>query len=98
MFGGLRAALNEVFDTEENRSWPRAKLVDIAMVFVAGTPLVGIAFASTSRGIFSRLASLLFSTSLFYVIFKYLPSRRGYSRAGGRSSLFFPGGAGNTHR
>ena len=88
MFGGLRAALNEVFDTEENRSWPRAKLVDIAMVFVAGTLFVGIAFASTSRGIFSQLASLLFSTSLFYVIFKYLPSRRIYWRTGVVASLF----------
>src|SRR6266704_2017143 len=88
MFGGLRAALNEVFDTEENRSWPRAKLVDIAMVFVAGTLFVGIAFASTSRGILSQLASLLFSTSLFYVIFKYLPSRRIYWRTGVVASLF----------
>ena len=88
MFGGLRAALNEVFDTEENRSWPRAKLVDIAMVFGAGTLFVGIAFASTSRGIFSQLASLLFSTALFYVIFKYLPSRRIYWRTGVVASLF----------
>ena len=37
MFGGLRAALNEVFDTEENRPWPIAKLIDLAMVFVVGT-------------------------------------------------------------
>jgi membrane protein len=88
MFGGLRAALNEVFDTEENRSWPRAKLVDIAMVFVAGTLFVGIAFASTSRGAPSQLASLLCSTALFYVVFKYLPSRRIYWRTSVVASLF----------
>src|SRR2546422_4828939 len=32
LFGGLRAALNEVFDTDERRSWPVAKLLDLAMV------------------------------------------------------------------
>jgi len=80
MFGGLRAALNEVFDTEENRSWPRAKLLDIAMVFVAGTLFLAIAFATTTRGVGSQLASLVFSTALFFVIFKYLPSRRIYWR------------------
>src|SRR5258708_27035950 len=69
MFGGLRAALNEVFDTEENRSWPRAKLIDIAMVFVAGALFLAIALASTNRGLWSQLASLVFSTALFYVIF-----------------------------
>jgi membrane protein len=88
LFGGMRAALNEVFDTEENRSWPRAKLLDIAMVFVAGTLFVGIAFASTSGGIGSQLASLVFSTALFYVIFKYLPSRRIYWRTSVVASLF----------
>lgn len=88
MFGGLRAALNEVFDTEENRSWPKAKLLDIAMVFVAGALFLAIAFASTSGGVFSLLASLLFSTSLFYVIFKYLPSRRIYWRTSVVASLF----------
>ena len=88
MFGGLRAALNEVFDTEENRSWPRAKLIDIAMVFVAGALFLAIALASTNRGLWSQLASLVFSTALFYVIFKYLPSRRIYWRTGVVASLF----------
>ena len=88
MFGGLRAALNEVFDTEENRSWPRAKLVDIGMVFVAGTLFLAIAFATTTRGVFGQLASLVFSTALFYVIFKYLPSRRIYWRTSVVASLF----------
>ena len=41
MFGGLRAALNEVFDTEETAPWPVAKLTDLAMVFVAGALFPG---------------------------------------------------------
>ena len=40
LFGGLRAALNEVFDTDERRSWPVAKLLDLLMVFVTGVFLV----------------------------------------------------------
>ncbi len=88
MFGGLRAALNEVFDTEENRSWPIAKLTDLAMVFVAGALFLANAFASTSRGVLSQLGTLLFSTLLFFVIFKFLPSRRIYWRTGVVASLF----------
>ena len=88
MFGGLRAALNEVFDTEENRSWPIAKLTDLAMVFVAGALFLANAFASTSRGVVSQIESLLFSTLLFFVIFKFLPSRRIYWRTSVVASLF----------
>src|SRR5881628_4132842 len=40
LFGGLRAALNEVFDTEENRPWPMAKLIDLGMVFTTAALLV----------------------------------------------------------
>ena len=88
MFGGLRAALNEVFDTEENRPWPVAKLIDLAMVFVAGTLFLGNAFASTDPGAFSQITSLVFSTLLFFVIFKFLPSRRIHWRTGLVASIF----------
>jgi len=88
MFGGLRAALNEVFDTEENRSWPVAKLTDLAMVFVAGALFLASAFASSSPGVVSQLGSLVFSTLLFFVIFKFLPSRRIYWRTSLVASLF----------
>jgi len=40
LFSGLRAALNEVFDTDERRSWPVAKLLDLAMVLCSGALLV----------------------------------------------------------
>src|SRR5204862_1106823 len=51
MFGGLRAALNQVFDTEENRPWPVAKLTDLAMVFVGGALFLASAFASRGQGV-----------------------------------------------
>jgi membrane protein len=88
MFGGLRAALNEVFDTEENRPWPIAKLIDLAMVFVVGALFLANAFASTSTSVVSQLASLVFSTLLFFVIFKFLPSRRIYWRTSLVASVF----------
>jgi membrane protein len=88
MFGGLRAALNEVFDTEENRPWPVAKLMDLAMVFVAGALFLANAFASTAGGVTGQFMPLIFSTLLFYVIFKFLPSRRIYWRTGLVASLF----------
>ena len=88
MFGGLRAALNEVYDTEENRPWPVAKLTDLAMVFVAGALFLANAFASTGKGVIAQLETLVFSTLLFFVIFKFLPSRRIYWRTGLVASLF----------
>jgi len=88
MFGGLRAALNEVFDTEENRPWPVAKLTDLAMVFVGGALFLANAFASTGKGVEAQLGTLFFSTLLFFLIFKFLPSRRIYWRTGLVASLF----------
>ncbi len=88
MFGGLRAALNEVFDTEENRPWPVAKLLDLAMVFLAGTLFLANAFASTAGGLTAQFLPLVFSTLLFFVVFKYLPSRRIYWRTSLVASLF----------
>jgi YihY family inner membrane protein len=40
LFGGLRAALNEVFDTDERRPWYLGKLLDLFMVCVAGVFLI----------------------------------------------------------
>ena len=47
LFGGLRAALNEVFDTDERRPWPIAKLLDLVMVLSTGTLLVLGALVAT---------------------------------------------------
>jgi membrane protein len=46
LFGGLRAALNEVFDTDESRPWPLAKLLDLLMVLMAGSFVVANGFLS----------------------------------------------------
>ena len=43
MFGGLRAALNEVFDTDQRRPWPFAKLLDLTMVLVTWALLLASA-------------------------------------------------------
>jgi membrane protein len=43
LFGGLRAALNEVFDTDENRSWLLAKLYDLVLVLITGVLLLSSA-------------------------------------------------------
>src|SRR5947208_1432287 len=93
LFGGLRAALNEVFDTDERRSWPVTKLLDLAMVFGTGTLLVLGALVATwearNAGSVSRsfaidwlwrfcleLTSFALGVALFFVVFKFLPSRR----------------------
>jgi membrane protein len=93
LFGGLRAALNEVFDTEERRPFHLAKLLDLAMVFLTGALLLLSALlpaleASTSRQLQSgplvewlyrlslEIVAFAFSTALFLVVFKMMPSRR----------------------
>ena len=96
LFGGLRAALNEVFDTDERRPWAVAKLLDLTMVLVTGSLLVANALLSAIGGgkdaflwrFGSELGALAFGTGLFYVIFKFLPSRRIYWRTGLVASLF----------
>jgi membrane protein len=93
LFGGLRAALNEVFDTDERRPWPLAKLLDLAMVLVTGALLVvsGLVAAWEARtahtlgGGFAlhwawrlsmEIVAFALGAALFFVIFKFLPSRR----------------------
>lgn len=92
-FGGLRVALNEVFDSDEIRPWAIAKLTDLAMVFVTASLLVANAAlpaikaqsdAALGGGFmlawlyrFSiELITFAFSTGLFFLIFKILPSRQ----------------------
>lgn len=92
LFGGLRAALNEVFDTEERRFWLWAKLLDLVMVLITGMLLLLSALlpaleASTSQQISGgflvqwlyrislELIAFTFSTTLFLLVFKVMPSR-----------------------
>ncbi len=43
LFGGLRAALNDVFDTDEKRPWPLAKLYDLGLVLITAVLLLASA-------------------------------------------------------
>jgi len=88
LFGGLRAALNEVFDTDERRPWPVAKLLDLAMVFVSGVLLVANAYLTTVPGLGAQVEALALGTLLFFLIFKFLPSRQIYWRTGLVASVF----------
>jgi len=88
LFGGLRAALNEVFDTDEQRPWPVAKLLDLAMVLVSGVLLVANAYLTTIPGVVANGGALALGTLLFFLIFKFLPSRQIYWRTGLVASLF----------
>lgn len=93
LFGGLRRALNEVFDTDERRSWPVAKLLDLAMVFCTGGLVVlsGLITAWEARDatLMSRsfaldwlwrfgleIVAFALGVLLFFLIFKFVPSRR----------------------
>ena len=88
LFGSLRAALCEVFDSPETRSWLTGKLYDVALVvatgllFVANTALsegVSVLLRSTGAVSFVEyfLAQLLafgFLVALFVMVFKYAPA------------------------
>lgn len=89
-FGGLRGALNDVFDTDESRPWPVAKALDLGLVVTTAALLLGNAYVSAvgARGgadltgfggwlyrFVAQLAAVGFSTVLFFVIFKLVPSR-----------------------
>lgn len=105
LFSGLRAALNEVFDTDERRAWPMAKLLDLGMVFCTGALLVltGVLAAweagnaSAMSGSFVLDWAWRFSLEttafalgvvLFFLIFKFLPSRRIYWRTALVAAVF----------
>lgn len=90
LFGSLRAALCEVFDTEETRSWLRGKLVDVALVLATGLLFVlntalseGIALLarrSPAFGFFEffvvQLLAFLFVLVLFIIVFRFAPAHR----------------------
>lgn len=90
LFGSLRAALCEVFDTEENRSWLRGKLVDVALVLATGLLFVlntaaseGIAILGRSNPAFGffeffvvQLLAFLFVLALFIIVFRFAPAHR----------------------
>ena len=87
LFGSLRAALCEVFDTTETRSFLRGKLSDA--VLVVATALLVTLNVALSEGIglavrhlhfaeyfAAKLLAFCFLLVLFVMIFKYAPARR----------------------
>lgn len=105
LFAGLRAALNEVFDTDETRPLFLRKLIDLgvvllvsALLVVNGYLLATIARVETALGGEAFLAWLYrfavhvlsagFSVTVFFAVFKLLPSRRIYWRTALFASLF----------
>jgi membrane protein len=87
LFGSLRAALCEVFDTHETRSLLRAKLSDAGLVVATGFLVVlnialseGVALAVRRLHFVeyfgAQLLAFAFLLALFLMIFKYAPAHR----------------------
>lgn len=83
LFGSVRAALNDVFDTEETRSWVAGKGLDLllallcAVLIPANTFLSVLALRSPWFGRFiASLSTFAFGVFLFYMIYRIAPSRR----------------------
>ncbi len=87
LFGSLRAALCEVFDTRETRSFLKGKLQDAALVFATGLLFVAHTLLSDFLpdaeghigfiGFFgTQLLAFAFLIVLFMMVFKYAPAHR----------------------
>jgi membrane protein len=89
LFGSLRAALCQVFDTPETRNWLRGKLSDAGLVLATGVLMVanitfteGVALLMRRQGVsfleyfVAQLIGFGFLVALFVMIFKYTPAHR----------------------
>jgi membrane protein len=83
LFGSVRAALNDVFDTEETRGLLRGKGIDVALavaaaiLLVANTVMTLIVVRSPWLGRFlAGLSAYGFAMLLFFVIYTVAPSRK----------------------
>jgi membrane protein len=91
LFGSLRAALNEVFDVEDPRSWLRGKLDDIVLVIV--TTLLVMINTALSQGVQllaryqpyglgfleffgAQVLAFALAVVLFTIVFRYAPAHR----------------------
>jgi membrane protein len=82
LFGSVRAALNDVFDTEETRSWLAGKAVDLALgiaaavLILANTLLSVIVLRAPWSGRFTAgLLAYGVVMLLFYVVYTVAPGR-----------------------
>lgn len=83
LFGSVRAALNDVFDTEETRPWFAGKAVDLALgvtaavLILANTLITVIVLRGAWAGRFTAgLLAYLAVTLLFYIVYTVAPSRK----------------------
>jgi membrane protein len=89
LFGSLRAALCQLFDTEETRPFLVAKIYDAGLVvatgvlFVANTAFTeGVALLMRQHGVSfleyfaAQLIGFAFLVALFVMVFKYAPAHR----------------------
>jgi membrane protein len=105
LFAGLRAALNEIFDTDETRSLPQRKVIDLGVVLLVCLLMVvngyllatvarveaaleGLPFLAWVYRFAARVLSAGFSLTVFFCVFKLLPSRRIQWRTALFASLF----------
>ncbi|HET7040306.1 MAG TPA: YihY/virulence factor BrkB family protein [Gemmatimonadales bacterium] len=83
LFGSVRNALNDVFDTDETRSWIVAKATDFllavtAAVLIAANTLTSVVVLDASwPGRFAATVSAYgFAVLLFFIIYTTAPGRR----------------------
>lgn len=83
LFGSIRAALNDVFDTEETRSWLTGKAVDLALgvlsavLILTNTLLTVFVLRAPWAGRFAAgLLAYVAVTVLFYAVYVVAPSRQ----------------------
>jgi membrane protein len=105
LFAGLRASLNEVFDTDETRSLPLRKAIDLGVVLLTCLLLVvnGYLLATVARveaaleatpflawmyRFAAHVLSAGVSVTVFFIVFKLLPSRRIHWRTALFAALF----------
>ncbi|HEX9631989.1 MAG TPA: YihY/virulence factor BrkB family protein [Gemmatimonadales bacterium] len=82
LFGSIRAALNDVFDTEETRAWWVGKAVDLslgvlsAVLILTNTVITLVVLRAPWAGRFlAGLLAYVAVTVLFYVVYMFAPSR-----------------------
>ncbi|MEE8116447.1 MAG: YihY/virulence factor BrkB family protein [Gemmatimonadales bacterium] len=83
LFGSVRVALNDVFDTEETRPWLVGKGIDLllavgAALSVTANTLMGVlVLQSPWLGRFlAGVSTFAFGVALFYIVYRVAPARR----------------------
>jgi membrane protein len=82
LFGSIRAALNDVFDTDETRTWLTGKAVDLGLAVVAAVLITAntvitvlVLRANWAGRFFAGLLAYVVISILFYIIYTVAPSR-----------------------